>query len=105
MKEWAKLSVEVREGIEKGKLDNLPDLINRNFDLRRSLISISHENIDMVETARSVGASAKFTGSGGAIIGTYADDNMYKALTGALGKKGIEVIKPKIVNHQNKLEK
>ncbi len=38
---------------------------------RRSIMNLSPQHIAMVETARSLGASAKYTGSGGAIIGTY----------------------------------
>jgi glucuronokinase len=100
MSEWAELAEKVHECIESGKTDLLPGMINRNFDLRRSIISISKENTDMVETARSVGASAKFTGSGGAIIGTFRDEAMYEKLKKALGKKGIEVLQPVIVNHK-----
>jgi len=75
----------------------MAQLINRNFDLRRSILNIAPGNIDMVETARSVGASAKFTGSGGAIIGTYIDESMFENLTKTMQKKEIEVIKPEIV--------
>jgi glucuronokinase len=100
MTEWASLAEEVRKSLENGDNNKLPELLNRNFDLRRSIIRISEENIEMVETARSVGASAKFTGSGGAIIGIYTDDGMFDKLKKTLGKKGIEVIKPIIVNHQ-----
>ena len=53
----------------------------------------------MVELARSVGASAKFTGSGGAIIGTYKDDLMFSQLKDVLNNNEIEVIKPNIVNN------
>ena len=67
--------------------------------MRNSIIAISKENIEMVEAARSVGASAKFTGSGGAIIGTYKDDAMFAELKKVLSKKGIDVLKPEIVNH------
>jgi glucuronokinase len=74
-------------------------LINENFDLRRKLIPISKGNIEMVELARSVGASAKFTGSGGAIIGTYKDEVMFSNLKNILSNKDIEVIKPNIVNN------
>ena len=74
------------------------NLINANFDLRRSLIPITKGNIEMVEAARSAGASAKFTGSGGAIIGTYEDETMFERLKLTLNKKNIEVIKPEIVN-------
>jgi glucuronokinase len=99
MKEWADLSEQVKDCLKAGEKCKLASLLNRNFDLRKSLIKISNENIEMVETARSAGASAKFTGSGGAIIGTYEDEGMYKKLVEKMNKKGIEVIKPKIVNH------
>jgi len=99
MKEWAGLAEKAKECLESGDLGKLPDLMNRNFDLRKSILKISKENIDMVETARSVGASAKFTGSGGAIIGTITDDTMFTKLKNVLSKKGIEVLKPDIVNH------
>ncbi len=100
MEEWAELSVKVKESLESKDYSHLAAYIDRNFDLRRSIMNISRENIEMVETARKAGASAKFTGSGGAIIGTYADEKMYEKLKTSLQKKGIEVIKPKIVNHK-----
>lgn len=100
MEEWANLSEQVKDCLESGEKCKLSTHINRNFDLRKSLIKISKENIDMVETARSVGASAKFTGSGGAIIGTYENDSMYKSLVEKMNKKGIDVIKPIIVNNK-----
>ena len=51
----------------------------------------------MVSAARSSGASAKFTGSGGAIIGTYQDEKMFDRLKKILNEIGVEVIKPQIV--------
>jgi len=98
MEKWIGLTDAYREALQKNDQQAIHNLINQNFDLRRSLIPISSGNIDMVETARSVGASAKFTGSGGAIIGTYTDETMYQNLTTAFDHKEIEVIKPKIVN-------
>ncbi|MFN2126509.1 MAG: mevalonate kinase [Anaerolineales bacterium] len=100
MKEWAELSEKVRDALESCEHYKLPELIDRNFDLRKSLIPISKENLEMVRLARSTGASAKFTGSGGAIIGTYEDEKMFTNLKSKLNKKGIEVIKPIIVNHK-----
>ena len=46
-------------------------LINENFALRRKLYgdkAVGRDNIEMVELARSLGAAAKFPGSGGAIV-------------------------------------
>ena len=98
MKTWGELTLQFKNAIQKNDHKILHDLINANFDLRRSIITITKGNIDMVEAARSVGASAKFTGSGGAIIGTYENEEMYKNLVKTLGKINIEVIQPNIVN-------
>mgnify|MGYP006296161497 CR=1 FL=1 len=99
MKKWAGYTENFKVALEKCDYDTMHQLINANFDLRRSLVPITSGNIEMVETARSVGASAKFTGSGGAIIGTYQDDKMFEKLQKTLEDKEIEVIKPSIVNH------
>lgn len=61
------------------------------------LFKLSQGNIDMVEAARSVGASAKFTGSGGAIVGTYDDESMFSKLKTVLEPMKVAVIKPKIL--------
>ena len=52
----------------------------------------------MVMTARSVGASAKFAGSGGAIVGTYEDDAQYAALERALAGVGCRTLRPTIAS-------
>ena len=96
MKYWADLAVEVRHCLVNRQLDRIPDLLNRNFDKRRELYKISEGNLRMVDAARSVGASAKFTGSGGAIVGTYRDDAMYDALVATLEPMGIRVFRPVI---------
>ena len=72
------------------------DYVNANFDRRRKIYNISHNNIRMVETARLVGASSKFSGSGGAVVGFYSDEKMFNRLKKELGKLRIKVIKPKI---------
>lgn len=97
MEEWSQLTCQFREALNRQDHPEMARLINRNFDLRRSLVPIEPGNIEMVELARSTGASSKFTGSGGAIIGTYEDKAMYLKLTKVLGDKNIEVIKPEIL--------
>jgi glucuronokinase len=97
MERFAELTGRVRELLECGEIDKIGGLLNENFDLRRSIIDISRENVAMVEAARAVGASAKFTGSGGAVIGTYTGEEMFARLETALGELGVEVIRPRIV--------
>ncbi len=98
MEKWIGLTDAYCSALKENNQQKIHDLINANFDLRRNLIPISKGNIEMVEAARSVGASAKFTGSGGAIIGTYTNEEMFSKLEETLDKKEIEVIKPNIVN-------
>ncbi|XP_023636627.1 probable glucuronokinase 2 [Capsella rubella] len=71
MAEIAKLAEEGRTALLKKDYSKLKELMNRNFDLRRSIFGdecLGAMNIEMVEVARKVGAAAKFTGSGGAVV-------------------------------------
>jgi glucuronokinase len=97
MYHWAGLAERVKELILAGRGREIGPLLNENFDLRRRLYKLSKGNIDMVEAARDVGASAKFTGSGGAIVGTYEDDAMFSRLKQTLEPMGVAVIKPQIL--------
>lgn len=98
MKRFAEITQLARRSIENSDWDQLNKLMNENFDLRHSICQISKANLEMIKLARSVGASAKFTGSGGAIIGLYKDEAMFDNLSEQLNKHQIEVIKPKIVS-------
>lgn len=50
-------------------------------------------NVDMVMTARSVGAAAKFTGSGGAVVAFCPEgSDQVKRLSEACEKKGFTLI-------------
>jgi glucuronokinase len=80
-----------------GQGEHIGPLLNENFDLRRRLYQISPGNIEMVETARACGASAKFTGSGGAIVGTYTDNAMFNQLKAAMEPLQMVVLKPQIL--------
>jgi glucuronokinase len=97
MYQWANLAQRVRDMLLDGRGREIGPLLNENFDLRRRLYQISQGNIDMVETARDCGASAKFTGSGGAIVGTYEDEAMFENLKSALEPLNVVVIKPQIL--------
>ncbi|MBN1820563.1 MAG: hypothetical protein JXR31_07070 [Prolixibacteraceae bacterium] len=94
---WGQLTVEFCEAMEKGNYQTMHDLMDENFNLRNKTVRISKGNLEMVELARSVGASAKFTGSGGAIIGTYDNEKTYQKLKALMVRNNIDVIKPNIV--------
>ena len=101
MKEWSSLTDQVRDALKAHDYARIPPLLDRNFDLRCEVCAeaVSAKNRRMVEIARKVGASAKFTGSGGAIIGTYEDEPMFEKLRTELKKYQVEVIKPMIVHN------
>ena len=99
MQEWAELTEKMKTALKEKNHQMIAKLINRNFDLRCEVCSgsISEKNREMVEIARKTGASAKFTGSGGAIVGTYENEKMFNDLVNELKKIGVIVIKPHIV--------
>ena len=70
MTEFAEIAQKGRDALVAGRKEEIPALVNANFDLRDSIFNVSEENRRMVKVARSMGASAKFAGSGGAIVGT-----------------------------------
>lgn len=96
IEEWSSLTDRFAAALKTGNTELLGPLMNRNFDLRAEVCRISPGNRTMVETARGTGASAKFTGSGGAIIGTYSDDAMYLRLQKAMRENKVAVIKPHV---------
>jgi glucuronokinase len=50
----------------------------------------------MVEAARGAGASAKFAGSGGAIVGVLPDRSAYPKVRDALERVGARVLEPRV---------
>ena len=93
---WIELTDSVKAALENHKDESIAPLLNENFDIRRTVQNISEGNLEMVTTARSVGASAKFTGSGGAVIGTFKNKVMFDNLQKALSAIDVEVIIPRI---------
>ncbi len=83
--------------IKNQDFKRLGELINQNFDYRAQIMTITERNQALIDTARSCGASASFTGSGGSIIGIYRDEEMLNRLFVELKKQNARVIKPFIV--------
>jgi glucuronokinase len=59
-------------------------LLDENFDLRRRVYDLDPRHVAMVDAARELGAPANYTGSGGAIVGLFRDDDHLAALRDAL---------------------
>ena len=97
MKYWAELTERMKTVLQEGRLDEVGPLLNANFDRRAALCKISRENMRMVQTARSVGASAKFTGSGGAIVGTVESEEMFDQLQRVLEPMRVKTFRPVLI--------
>jgi len=93
---FAALAADGREALLARDAPRLARLMDRNFDTRRGIYRLPQWQIDMIETARGCGASAKFAGSGGAILGTYDGDEMFESLRARLGAIGSRTIKPQV---------
>jgi glucuronokinase len=96
MQKFARLATEAREALLRRDIDLLSRLMDENFNTRRQICQLHRAHIEMIEVARSTGASAKFAGSGGAIVGVYRDEAMYAALKEKLEGIGCRVFKPTI---------
>jgi len=93
MQEKARLVEEARTCLLEGRQEQLGPIMSRDFDLRRSVYNLSPENIRMIEIARSLGAHAKFTGSGGAAVGTYEGEQHLRELEKAYAADGCATIR------------
>lgn len=86
-----------QKALIEGRPNDLHQLMNENFDLRCKIYNVPESNKRLINAARACGASAKFAGSGGTIIGIYHDDDMLNKLFVELRKHNARVIKPFIV--------
>ena len=94
MRQFRDLTDRGRDALMAGDWDALGAVMDANFDLRRTIMPIAPENLRMVEAARAVGASAKFAGSGGAIVGLYRDGRQYQQLSDAMAALRCPVLRP-----------
>lgn len=94
MQHLAALTVRGREALLDGDVGRLSQLIDENFNTRRGIYKLPAWQLKMIETARRCGASAKFAGSGGAIIGIYRDEAMFNEISDRMAEIGSKTIKP-----------
>lgn len=96
MSQFARLAERGKHAIESGDIATLNELIDANFDLRASICQLPALHQQMVRLARESGLSAKFCGSGGAIVGVAPDQASYDRAGRALAEIGCQMIRPVI---------
>lgn len=97
MTRWAEYAERGRAALLARDYEQFERLIDANFDLRAQIYRIDEGNAEMIRLARAAGATANFAGSGGAIAGTYRDEEMFERLQRSLAPAGIAVIKPVVM--------
>ena len=105
MSEFADIAQKGRDALVAGRKELIAALVNANFDLRDRIFNVAELNRNMVMTARESGASAKFAGSGGAIVGTYEDEAQFALLSAKLSEIGCTTFKPSIAISDDMLPK
>lgn len=89
----AENAVQGRRALLDGDMEEFKRRLNLNFDLRARIYPIEPSNREMIERARALGFSAKFPGSGGAVIGMCEDERRFAELRRAFAELDCTVIK------------
>ena len=88
----AALVDEALAALRRGDPAALGAIMDRDFDLRRSVYELPPEQIRMITIAREQGAHAKFAGSGGAAIGTCEDGGHLRRIGDAYRAAGFVTV-------------
>lgn len=96
MAELAGLARKGRAALLDGRLGAFAQCVDRSFDTRRRMTRLDPRHEQMIEVARARGASANYTGSGGAIVAICRDPEHRRAVTEALAEAGCGTIWPSI---------
>lgn len=97
MRELAALVVEGRAALRWGDASRFTTLIGRNMTLRATLGPLPPAQLELVDVAEAFGARATFAGSGGAIVGAFADrerfQEAFEPLSDAYADIGADVVR------------
>ncbi len=99
MEKLAKLTDKAYQLLKVKKWDKLPDIFNKNFNLRRKIYGdkvIGKRNLEMIKLARDNGLCGKFSGSGGAIIGIWQTKKDFDKLKTACNEASYKLEKIKV---------
>jgi len=96
LKQLAEITIQAKEALMRRDYSTLGRLMDLNFDLRTKLVGeevIGEKNLEMVQIARDLGSPAKFSGSGGGIVGLIRDN--FEELKKTYEEKGYKALKVK----------
>ncbi len=97
MSELGDLARAARSALLAGDAQAFARCLDGTFDARRRMLALDERHVAMVELARQLGASANYTGSGGAIVGSCRDEVQCAEVIAALERAGHCAIAPEVV--------
>ncbi len=92
--ELAGCAREARRALLAGDHAAFADCVDGSFDARRRMLPLDSHHVAMIETARSHGACANYTGSGGAVVAVCGDEDHRRTVRTELQRAGCETIEP-----------
>jgi glucuronokinase len=95
--ELADLARESRAALLAGDVTAFARSIDGSFDARRRMLALDERHVAMIELARRLGASANYTGSGGAIVGCCRTEAERGEVVAALERAGHSALAPAVV--------
>jgi glucuronokinase len=96
MTELAELAREARSALLAGQHAAFARCLDGSFDARRTMLALDDRHVAMIELARALGASANYTGSGGAIVGSGRDAEHCAEVIAAFEDAGHRAIAPAV---------
>ncbi len=85
-------AVSAANAFAAGDAEWLGESMDATYELRASMIDLVPGHVEMIDAARSAGASANYTGSGGAIVVLSPNDEVDSATRQSLNRLGCEVV-------------
>ena len=82
---------DARSALLERDLDRFAGCLDRTFELRTRILQLDPRCVEMVELARRQGASANYTGSGGAIVAASVRPGQLESAERALTEAGCQV--------------
>jgi glucuronokinase len=96
IKELAALAREARQALTERRAETFAGCVDRSFDVRARMMPLEPRQLSMVATARELGLSANFTGSGGAIVCVCRDREQQTQAQRVLRGHGYRVLAPQL---------
>ena len=92
MAELAEYARTARDALTRDDHDAFASCVDASFDVRERLVELDPRHVAMVRRARELGASANYTGSGGAIVGSCRDEDHLEEVVAGLRGDGCSAI-------------